>query len=114
RSLRRPADRGAARAGRGAGGRAHQPQFRDPVQAGKIMRKYFKRLFYLVALLSLSLAHAGSYEDFFRAIKQDDAGTVNQLLRRGFDANALDPSRNHGLFLAVRDGSLKAAAVLIA
>ncbi|GAB3758651.1 ankyrin repeat domain-containing protein [Ramlibacter monticola] len=78
------------------------------------MRKYFKRLFYLVALLSLSLAHAGSYEDFFRAIKQDDAGTVNQLLRRGFDANALDPARNHGLFLAVRDGSLKAAAALIA
>ena len=78
------------------------------------MRKYFKSLLYLVALLSFSLAHAGSYEDFFRAIKQDDAGAVNQLLRRGFDANALDPARNHGLFLAVRDGSLKVAAALIA
>jgi uncharacterized protein len=78
------------------------------------MRKYIRILVYLVALLSLSLARAGSYEDFFRAIKQDDGRTITQLLQRGFDPNAVDPSRTHGLFVAVKDGSLKAAEALIA
>jgi uncharacterized protein len=78
------------------------------------MRKYIRNLVYLVALLSLSLARAGSYEDFFRAIKQDDGRTITQLLQRGFDPNAVDPSRTHGLFVAVKDGSLKAAEALIA
>ena len=78
------------------------------------MRKYLKSVFYLIALLSFSLAHAGSYEDFFQAIKRDDAATVNELLQRGFDANALDPGKTPGLFLAVKEGSLKAAAALIA
>jgi ankyrin repeat protein len=78
------------------------------------MRNHFKVIVYLVALLSFSLARAGSYEDFFRAIKQDDGRTITQLLQRGFDPNALDPAKTHGLFLAVRDGSLKAAEALIA
>jgi len=78
------------------------------------MRKYFKTVFHLLALLSLSMAHAGSYEDFFRAVKQDDPRTVNALLGRGFDPNALDPGQTHGLFLALRDGSAKVAEVLIA
>jgi ankyrin repeat protein len=78
------------------------------------MRKYFKALVYLVALLTFSLARAGSYEDFFRAIKQDDGRTITQLLQRGFDPNAVDPSRTHGLFLALKEGSLKAAEALIA
>jgi ankyrin repeat protein len=78
------------------------------------MRHYLRFIIYLVAVLSLSLARAGSYEDFFQAIRQDDARTVTELLRRGFDANALDPAKTHGLFIAVKDGSLKAAAALIA
>jgi ankyrin repeat protein len=78
------------------------------------MTKHFKTVFYLLALLYLSLARAGSYEDYFQAIKQDDAATVNALLRRGFDPNAVDPAKTHGLFLALRDGSLKVAEALIA
>ena len=78
------------------------------------MRNHFKIVFYLFALLSLSFARAGSYEDFFQAIKQDDGRTITQLLQRGFDPNALDPSKTHGLFIAVKDGSLKAAEALIA
>jgi ankyrin repeat protein len=60
------------------------------------------------------MANAGSYEDFFVAIKQDDAQTINVLLRRGFDPNTLDPKGLSGLFLALRDQSLKAAGALIA
>jgi ankyrin repeat protein len=78
------------------------------------MRSCFKSFIYLLALLSFSLARAGSYEDFFQAIRQDDGHEVTQLLQRGFDPNALDPSRTHGLFIAVKEGSLKAAEALIA
>jgi hypothetical protein len=78
------------------------------------MRSYFKFVFHLLALLSFSLAHAGSYEDFFQAIRQDDGKEITRLLQRGFDPNALDPAKTHGLFIAVKEGSLKAAEALIA
>jgi len=78
------------------------------------MRSYFRFIVYLIALLSVSLARAGSYEDFFRAVHQDDPRTITELLRRGFDPNALDPAGQHGLFIAVKEGALKAADALIA
>jgi uncharacterized protein len=77
------------------------------------MRKYFRFFVYLLALFGFSLAYAGSYEDFFAAIKQDDGAKITQLLQRGFDPDAVDPSGRHGLFIAVSDGSLKAANALI-
>lgn len=58
-------------------------------------------------------AHAGSYEDFFAAIVRDDAATVAQLLRRGFDPNTRDPNGEHGLYLAIRAPSPKVTQVLI-
>lgn len=78
------------------------------------MRNGFKFLVYLLVAMAFSMAHAGSYEDFFRAIKQDDPKAVTELLRRGFDPNTIDPKGRHGLFLALQDGSLKAAEALIA
>jgi hypothetical protein len=77
------------------------------------MRNYFRFLVYLIALLSVSFARAGSYEDFFDAIRQDHSGKVMQLLQRGFDPNVPGPDGQNGLFLAVKQGSLKAAEVLI-
>ncbi len=74
---------------------------------------YFKSLIYLLVLYGCSVCQAGSYEDFFTAIKRDDAGTVSALLKRGFDANTLNPAGEPGLVLAVREPSLKVAAVLI-
>jgi ankyrin repeat protein len=77
------------------------------------MRKYLKLFVYLSVLIGFSFARAGSYEDFFVAIKRDSPREVTQLLLRGFDPNTLDPSGRHGLFLAVQEGSLKAAEALI-
>jgi uncharacterized protein len=77
------------------------------------MRNYLKYLIYLVAAIVFSSAHAGSYEDFFVAIKQDDARTINALLNRGFDPETPDPQGLTGLFLALREGSLKAAQALV-
>lgn len=78
-----------------------------------IVRIDFKYLVYLVVLYGLSICHAGSFEDFFSAIKRDDADTVSALLTRGFDVNTITSSGEHGLILAIREPSLKVAAVLI-
>lgn len=78
------------------------------------MRNYFKFLVYLVLAYAFSLAHAGSYDDWFVAIKRDDPKALAELLKRGFDPNTVDPSGRAGLFIALQDGSLKTAEVLIA
>ena len=56
------------------------------------MRNRLKIILYLVATIGFNLAQAGSYEDFFRAVRRDDQRTVANLLNRGFDANTLDPA----------------------
>jgi uncharacterized protein len=77
------------------------------------MRSYLKNFIYLVILIGCSVARAGSYEDFFVAIKQDNPAAITVLLQRGFDPNTLDPAGLSGLYLALRDSSLKAAQALI-
>lgn len=74
---------------------------------------YFKFGLLAIVLYGFSFCHAGSYEDYFKAIKQDDARTVQSLIQRGFDPNTLDPEARHGLIMAIADASLKVAQVLI-
>lgn len=78
-----------------------------------IVRISFKSALYLIVLFGFSICNAGSFEDFFSAIKRDDASTVSELLNRGFDPNTISPTGEHGLLLAVREPSLKVAGVLI-
>jgi uncharacterized protein len=75
---------------------------------------YLKKALYLVVAVWCCCASAGSYEDFFRAVVQDDADTVQALLQRGFDPDTLDPKGLSGLYLALREPSPKVAQVLIA
>jgi ankyrin repeat protein len=63
--------------------------------------------------IGYSSTFAGSYEDFFSALKQDNAATVKTLLARGFDPNTVNPSGEHGLIVAVRQPSLKVISVLL-
>jgi len=74
---------------------------------------YFKFVFIGLVLYGFSTCKAGSYEDYFKAIKQDDALTVQRLIQRGFDPNTLDPEARHGLIMAIAEPSLKVAKVLI-
>ncbi len=78
-----------------------------------ITRKYFRYTAYLVVIFIYLSSFAGSYDDFFVAIKRNDANSVATLLQRGFDPNTLNPAGQHGLFLALREGSLKVADVLL-
>lgn len=74
---------------------------------------YVSKLLYLLVFTGFGLVHAGSYDDFFRAIKQDNASKVKELLVRGFDANTTDPKGQSGLHLALSEPSPKTAQVLV-
>lgn len=68
-----------------------------------------------VAAASMAgLAHAGAYEDFFKAIELDNAGALTRLLGRGMDPNTRDPKGQPALIVALRGDSHNAAAALIA
>lgn len=59
-------------------------------------------------------AFAGSCEDFFHAVKMDDAQTVQSLLERGIDPNMIEAQRGDtGMILALREGSMKVFNVLL-
>lgn len=72
-----------------------------------------KKAIYLYVLNGFLFANAGSYEDFFQAVKRDDGAAVAALLARGFDPNTLGPDGLSGLFMAARTGSAKVARVLL-
>lgn len=78
------------------------------------MRVNFKYVLHLIFLIGFSVAHAGSYDDFFSAIERDLSGEVATLVSQGFDPNTLNPKGTHPLILAVRAGSLKVVDVLLA
>ena len=78
------------------------------------MRKHLKFIVYLLVLVTFSIARAGSYEDWFVAVKRDDAAEVNKLLQRGFDPDTVDPTGRAGLFIALKDGALNVAEALVA
>ncbi len=77
------------------------------------LKSYFKKAIYLVVIAGFSLSSAGSYEDFFAAAKRDEPASIQELLRRGFDPNTIDPTGQTGLIIALRQESLRAAEVLI-
>jgi ankyrin repeat protein len=76
--------------------------------------KALRALAALASALVLSAAHAGSYDDFFRALVGDDASTVVSLLRRGFDPNTVDEKGELALNRALRLESFKVAEALLA
>jgi len=67
--------------------------------------KNFKFALYLIAVVWFSQVQAGSFEDFFRAVRTDNASGVAALLERGFDPNAHDENGQTALGLAVREHS---------
>lgn len=75
--------------------------------------KYLKKIVYIVVAVVCSSAGAGSYDDFFIAIKNDNAGVLTNLLARGFDPNTRDPKGQPGLTLAIQQGASKAAKILL-
>ena len=59
-------------------------------------------------------AIAGVYEDFFAAVKRDNASTMQAVLARGFDVNTRGPNGEIGLSMALFEESEKVVQVLMA
>ncbi|OWW21468.1 ankyrin repeat domain-containing protein [Noviherbaspirillum denitrificans] len=68
-----------------------------------------------IAMAALApVAFAGAYDDFFRAVKIDDARVVKTLLARGLDPNIIEHERGDtGLILALREESMDVVNVLV-
>ena len=79
----------------------------------KVLTVGLKGLLCLIVFSVFGVVHAGSYDDFFNAVKQDNARKVKELLISGFDANTPDREGLSGLHLAVLEPSPKATLVLI-
>lgn len=79
-----------------------------------MLKQFLKYLFYLFVFSGIIKAQAGSYDDFFSAIKQDNPAALTDLIRRGFDPNTVNQQGIPGLILAMRESAFKAAAALIA
>jgi uncharacterized protein len=77
------------------------------------MKQFLRIVAYLFVLHGFSSAHAGAYEDYFRAVAVDNARGVQALLQRGFDPNAPDEKGQTGLFIAVRDANWSVAELLL-
>jgi uncharacterized protein len=74
-----------------------------------------KRTLALLASIAVSIAaHAGSFEDFFVAVRNDNASAVTRLLAAGFDPNTRDEKGRSGLGIAMLEGSPKVAKTLLA
>jgi ankyrin repeat protein len=74
---------------------------------------YFKKSIISFVLIGFNVSQAGSFDDFFRSIKMDDAKAVQQLLSRGFDVNTIDAGGQNGLFIAIQEPSPKVSKVLV-
>ena len=74
-----------------------------------MLTKHFKNAVYSLAAVAVFSANAGSYEDFFVAIRNDNTSNLNGLLERGFDPNTRDPKGQPGLTIAMIEHSPKAA-----
>lgn len=78
------------------------------------MRNLARFCLYLLAATVFSAAQADSFNDFFRAVRSDNASGVESLLRRGFDPNTRDEHGMTGLLLAIREPSPRVIQVLLA
>ncbi|ART52044.1 hypothetical protein CBP34_10810 [Acidovorax carolinensis] len=67
----------------------------------------------LALVAASAMARAGSYDDFFTAIRRDDGAAIAALLRRGFDPNTRDPRGQVGLAMALQLDSRKAFDALM-
>lgn len=73
----------------------------------------FKIVVYLLVCMSVSSSFAGSYEDFFVAVKRNDRASVTELLQRGFDPNTPDPSGQVALIVALQQETFAVADALM-
>lgn len=82
-----------------------------------LIRNYFhklKNLYVFIGFLgALNLSSAGSYEDFFIALQNDQVKVISNLLSRGFDPNTVNLKAEPALLIALQIGALNSAEILV-
>jgi len=78
-----------------------------------MLKYYFKFILLSVVFIANSTSYAGSYEDFFQAVRQDNPFLVTRLLNRGFDPNSVDENGVPALLLAVQTPALRVIDALL-
>jgi uncharacterized protein len=78
-----------------------------------MLRIYLKLVVYLYVFIGYSFSYGGSYEDFFIAVKQDNADVVRNLIQRGFDPNTVDGNGQFAIILALREPSINVVSALL-
>lgn len=58
-------------------------------------------------------ASAGSFDDFFHALRNDNVAKLRELTQRGFDLNTRDEGQSPPLLVALKNDSFKAAEFVI-
>ena len=76
-------------------------------------RNYFRFAVYFLVFIGVSSSRAGSFEDFFVALRNDDAQVVTRLLELGFDPDARDEHGQPGLTVALQSRSTHAFMALL-
>ena len=78
------------------------------------MKYFVNKISYLFVFALVSCATAaGTYDDFFRAVRGDNASAVRDLIARGFDPNTRDENNQTGLLIALREPSPKVIQALL-
>lgn len=79
----------------------------------RFLRVLLLMIFGVLAFLPMG-AHAGSYDDFFKAVQFDDAAKIRALLNRGLDPNLIEAVRGEtALIQSLRENSEKVFELLI-
>ena len=69
--------------------------------------KQFKYIVYIGFFIHSTFTFAGSYEDFFTAIRNDEVKVISSLFVRGFDPNTVDLTGEPAILNSLKLGSLK-------
>ncbi len=77
------------------------------------MKIHLRKALYLFVAATVVTANATPTDDFFRAVRGDNASGVRDLINRGFNPNVKDPNGQTGLLLAMREPSPRVIQVLI-
>ena len=76
------------------------------------MKHIFKFIVHLILVIGYSIAHAGAYEDFFKAIQFDQDQELAQLIARGMDPNTPNEKGVPALMVALTSEAPKSALLL--
>ena len=82
-----------------------------------MLLNYFKNIHkyvvYIGFILYSSIGLAGSYEDFFNAIRNDDVKVISSLFARGFDPNTVDLNGEPAILHSLRHESVKVFELIV-